>query len=70
VELEKRGIPTAIICSDAFFSLAKSISQAKGIASPRLVAIPHPLSGIAPDEVHRKAENAIEMIIAMIVNPV
>jgi hypothetical protein len=69
VELEKKGIPTVIICSDAFISLAKSISQAKGILSPRLVAIPHPLAGITPDEVQRKAESAIELIVAMLAKP-
>jgi hypothetical protein len=65
--LEKRGIPTAIICSDAFLSLAKSISLAKGISAPRLVAIPHPLAGIAPEEVRKKAENAVDTIVAALV---
>jgi hypothetical protein len=50
--------------------LAKSISQAKGITSPRLVAIPHPLAGIPPDEVQKKAENAIKTIVAMLLKPV
>ena len=70
MELEKRGIPTAIICSDAFISLARSISQAKGMSSPRLVTIPHPLAGIAPDEVHKKAENTVEKIVAMLMKQV
>jgi hypothetical protein len=65
--LEKKGIPTAVVCSDAFFSLAKSISLAKGISAPRLVAIPHPLAGIAPEEVRKKAENAVDTIIAVLV---
>jgi hypothetical protein len=65
--LEKRGIPTAIICSDAFLSLAKSVSLARGISAPRLVAIPHPLAGIAPEEVRKKAENAVDTIVAVLV---
>jgi hypothetical protein len=65
--LEKRGIPTAIICSDAFLSLAKSVSMARGISAPRLVVIPHPLAGIAPDEVRKKAENAVDTIVAVLV---
>jgi hypothetical protein len=63
VELEKRGIPTAIICSDAFVSLARSLSRAKGIRSPRLVVIPHPLAGITPAEVQEKADNAMDAIV-------
>jgi len=65
--LEKRGIPTAIICSDAFLLLAKSVSLARGISDPRLVTIPHPLAGIAPEEVRKKAENAVDTIIAVLV---
>jgi hypothetical protein len=66
--LEKNGIPTAVICSDAFISLARSISQAKGISTPRLVEIPHPLAGIAPDEVQKKAENAVGTIVAVLLD--
>jgi hypothetical protein len=65
--LEKRGIPTAIICSDAFLSLAKSVSLARGISVPRLVTIPHPLAGIAPEEVRKKAENAVGAIVAVLI---
>jgi hypothetical protein len=66
--LEKNGIPTAVICSDAFLSLARSTSRAKGISTPRLVEIPHPLAGIAPDEVQKKAENAVDTIIAVLLD--
>ena len=55
-----------MICSDAFVSLARSISRAKGIKAPRLVVIPHPLAGIAPTEVQKKADRAINEIVAML----
>jgi hypothetical protein len=61
--LEKKGIPTAIICSDAFLALAKSISTALGISSPRLVVIPHPLAGIPADEVRIKADNVVITVV-------
>jgi hypothetical protein len=62
--LEKNGIPTAIICSDAFCALARSISSAKGISSPRLIVIPHPLAGISADDVRLKADNAVDSVVA------
>jgi hypothetical protein len=68
--LEKKGIPTAVICSDVFLTLAKSISLAKGISSPRLVVIPHPLAGITPDEVRIKADKVIDNVISMLTKPI
>jgi hypothetical protein len=65
--LEKNGIPTAIICTDAFLTLAKSISTAKGISSPRLVVIPHPLAGISADEVRKKAENVVSTVVEKLI---
>jgi hypothetical protein len=52
-----------------FLSLAKSIAQAKGISSPRLVVIPHPLAGITQDEVQHKADSAVETVVAMLTGP-
>jgi hypothetical protein len=49
-----------------FLSLAKSISQAKGISDPRLVVIPHPLAGITPVEVQKKAESVVDTVVAML----
>jgi hypothetical protein len=56
----------AIICSDVFLQLAKSIAQAKGISSPRLVVISHPLAGISRDEVRIKADKAVDTVISML----
>jgi len=64
--LEKSGIPTAVICSDAFLTLARSVSLAKGLSSPRLVVIPHPLAGIPAAEVRKKAENVVAAVAALL----
>jgi len=41
--------------------------MARGISAPRLVAIPHPLAGITPEEVRKKAEDAVDTIVAVLV---
>ena len=43
--------------------------MAKGISAPRLVSIPHPLAGITPEEVRKKAESAVDTIVAVLVSP-
>ena len=40
--------------------------QAKGISSPRLVVIPHPLAGITADEVAKKADNAVDTVVSIL----
>jgi len=65
--LEKKGIPTAIICSDGIPVVSQISFDGQGISAPRLVTIPHPLAGITPEEVQKKAENAVDAIVAVLV---
>jgi hypothetical protein len=67
VVLEAKGIPTVTICSDAFISLAKAIAASKGMSSLRLVVIPHPIAGIAVEQVRAKADNAFDEIAQSLV---
>jgi hypothetical protein len=60
--LEAKGIPTVTICTDAFISLAKAIAASKGMSSLCLVVIPHPIAGIAADQVRAKADDAFDEI--------
>jgi hypothetical protein len=57
-----KGIPTITICTDAFVSLAKAIAGSKGMSSLHLVVIPHPIAGIAADQVRAKADKAFDEI--------
>lgn len=49
-----------------FVSLAKAVSAAKGLPSFPLVVIPHPLGGIAPEEVRAKADKAVDAVIQLL----
>jgi len=55
------------MCSDAFSSLAKTIAASRGMASLRLVVVPHPIAGIPAEQVRAKAEKAIDDIIKCLV---
>jgi hypothetical protein len=55
------------MCSDAFSSLAKTIAGSRGMASLRLVVVPHPIAGIPAEQVRAKAEKAIDDIIKSLV---
>jgi len=58
IELEKRGTPSISICSQEFAALGKVEAQALGMANLPMVIVPHPIGGIDPKEVARKADDA------------
>ena len=49
-----------------FVLLAKSVSAAKGLPSLPLVVGPHPLGGLAPEEVRAKADTAIDQVVQLL----
>jgi hypothetical protein len=46
-----------------FEQLAKLESKNRGLEGLPLALIPHPLGGIAPDEVRKKADLAIDAVL-------
>lgn len=63
IELEKRGIPSISICSHEFAPLGRIAAQALGMANLPMVIVPHPIGGVDPKEVARKADDAFEDMI-------
>jgi len=67
--LEKRGIPTAVICSDEFAPLGRAESRTLGMGGIPIAVIPHPLAGNRPDEVKKKAAAVAEEVISILTQP-
>ena len=65
-ELRKRGLVTAVICSDAFLKLGQAQSRVFGVPDLPLVVIPHPLGGISLEQVEGRALVAIPKIVELI----
>ena len=65
-ELRKRGLVTAVICSDPFLKLGKTQARVFGVPDLPLVMIPHPLGGLSLDEVKGRADAAIPQVVNLI----
>lgn len=65
MELEKRGTATINICTTNFELLTKAESKALGMPHLCFLFLPHPIGGISPDEVLKKADNAIDEMIEL-----
>ena len=51
IEFEKRGIPAAVIITQAFRNAAAFQFRSKGMAGHATIELPHPVSNLSPDEI-------------------
>jgi hypothetical protein len=65
-ELRKRGLATAVICSDPFLQLGKTQARVLGVPDLPLIRIPHPLGGISLEQVEGRAHVAIPKLVELI----
>ena len=65
-ELRKRGLVTAVICSEPFLKLGKNQSRVFGVPDLPLLLIPHPLGGLDLAGVQGRAGHAIPQVLNII----
>lgn len=61
--LEQQGIPTVVLGTEEFATLAGLEARNRGLADLPLVLVPHPLGGIREPEVLKKADLAVEPVV-------
>jgi hypothetical protein len=66
IAFERRGIPAAVICSDAFTVTADAMAEVKGAPGYRYATTPHPVAVLTPDEVRKRAEEALPAVVALL----
>ena len=64
VRLESRGVPTATVCSSAFYRAAHSQAAGRGMSGLPIVEIPHPMHTAPGEVVQQRAEAALEDLVA------
>jgi hypothetical protein len=66
IELEKRGIPTAVICTEPFVTSAKAMSVLGGIPDFPFVTLQHPLGSLTPEQLRQKAIQAAPEVLRIL----
>lgn len=66
IELEKRGIPTAVICTYPFRTSAKAMSQIGGIPDYPFVELDHPLGSLDPGILRERAIEAAPQVLRIL----
>lgn len=62
VELEGKGLPTAVIVTSEFLLEARTQRDALGMTALEPVVIAHPLSSLTDEEIVRRAESALPLV--------
>ncbi len=68
-ELQDRGIPTVLLVSNAFRSLALFTCQARGYPELPMLVLPDDFETKKPDEYRRLAEENVDALVAMLAVP-
>lgn len=63
IEFEKKGVPTVTISTSNFASLIKETAGGKGFSDLPIVSVSHPIGGIDPYTIKKKADEAIEDLV-------
>ena len=61
--LEQKGIPSVVMGTAEFEQLARLEAKNRGMADLPLALIPHPLGGIREEEVIKKADLVIDVVV-------
>lgn len=65
-ELRKRGLITAVVCSDPFMKLGQAQARTFGVPELPLLRIPHPLGGIDLEQVKTRVSAALPALLDLI----
>ncbi len=63
IEFEKRGIPAAVVITQAFRNAAVFQFRAKGMPGHPYIELPHPISNLKPDEMRELTTRHVEQLV-------
>tara|TARA_B100000749_G_scaffold278048_1_gene268005 strand:- start:1201 stop:1422 length:222 start_codon:yes stop_codon:yes gene_type:complete len=66
VRLEQAGRPTVLVATGDFRQLADQTAADLGLADLRVVSVEHPVGGIDPDEVRRRADGIVDEVLGLL----
>lgn len=55
-----------LVATTAFEKLARRHAGYRGLPEPRMIVVDHPLGGLLPDEVVRRAAGATERLMKLV----
>jgi hypothetical protein len=66
IELDRRGVPAAVICTDQFVASARAQAAICGNPDYPFAVVTHPIGSLTPAELRARAETALPQVIAIL----
>jgi hypothetical protein len=66
IELDRRGVPAAVICTEEFVPSARAQAAICGNPTYPFVVVPHPIGSLTREELRRRAAVAAPQIVAIL----
>ena len=66
IAFERAGVPTAVICSDAFAVTARAMAEVQGDADFDFLMTSHPVAVLNPDQVAARAAELLASVVARV----
>ena len=63
IELEKLGVPAAVIITNEFIAQAKAIAEIQGIPDYPFAVVPHPIGRLTPEDLKERANEALPQVL-------
>jgi hypothetical protein len=70
IELDRRGVPAAVICTDQFVASARAQAAICGNPDYPFAVVAHPIGSLTPAELRARAEAALPQVIAILTGAV
>ncbi|MGH8868213.1 MAG: UGSC family (seleno)protein [Actinomycetes bacterium] len=64
--LEQSGVPSVVICTDAFTVSADAMAEVQGAPGYRYVTTDHPVASLNRDGIRARAEKVVPQIVALL----
>ena len=66
IEMERLGVPAAVICTEPFISSARAMSRIGGMPDYPFVVVPHPLGSLPPEALRERAVQASPTVLRIL----
>jgi hypothetical protein len=66
IELDRRGVPAVVICTDQFVASARAQAAICGNPDYPFAVVAHPIGSLTPAELRARAEAALPQVIAIL----